>query len=111
MTDAARVNRVVDGALVDREGNEWTTKHSRWASAKQASGFVGRETPIGLLEAPGRALVWMHGDEAQAWWAHAKRHFEMPGTSASEPDEDNRTWSAHIWQRGSERIAVFETHC
>lgn len=111
MTDATRLNRVLDGVLVDRDGNEWTTKHSRWATAKQVSGYVGREKPVGLIEAPGHELVWMQGEEAQQWWVHAKRHFEVPGTSASEPDEQNRTWSAHVWQRGDKRIAVFETHC
>jgi hypothetical protein len=110
MTESPRLNVVVDGVLVDREGQEWTTKHSRWATAKQAAGFIGRDAPVGLIEHPGGELLWMHGDAAQQWWAHAKRHFDVPGTSDAEPDQANRTWSAHIWQRGDARLAVFEAH-
>ena len=111
MTNAKPLNRVSDGVLVDRDGQTWTTKHSRWATAKQASGFVGRANPIGLIERPGAELIWMVGDDAQQWWAHAKRHFEVPGISHSEPDELNRTWTAHIWQRDDARLVVFETNC
>jgi hypothetical protein len=100
---------VVDGVLRDADGQEWTTKQTRWATAKQAAGFVGRDTPIGLLEAPGRPVTWMRGDDAQRWWARARRHFEVPGSADAEPDMENRTWSAHIWQRGDDRLLVFET--
>ena len=102
---------VIDGVLWDADGHEWRTKHSRWATAKQAAGFVGREVPVGLVETVGRPVVWMSGDEAQRWWAHARRHFDVPGTSDAEPDDTNRTWSAHIWERGDRRLLVFETHC
>ena len=102
---------MIDGLLWDAQGQEWTTKHTRWATAKQASGFVGRDTPVGLVDTPGRPVVWMSGDEAQRWWAHAKRHFDVPGSIDAEPDEDNRTWSAHIWQRAEGRMLVFETNC
>ena len=97
--------------LWDGQGLEWTTKHSRWATAKQAAGFIGRDAPVGLVESPGQALIWMNGDTAQQWWAHAKRYFEVPGTFDAEPDQENRTWSAHIWHRGDARLAVFETNC
>jgi hypothetical protein len=110
MTDIGRRNVVVDGTLFDRDGSEWTTKHTRWANAKQASGFVGRETPVGLVEAADRPVIWMSGDEAQQWWAHAKLHFDVPGALDAEPDDENRSWSAHIWQRGDDRLLVFETH-
>lgn len=109
MADGEHKNSLIDGALWDRNGHEWTTKRTRWATAKQASGFVGRESSVGLVDA-GQTITWMSGDASQAWWAHAKRHFEVPGESDAEPDTQNRTWSAHVWQRGDERVLVFETH-
>jgi hypothetical protein len=111
VADGDQVNVVINGALWDRDGHEWATKPTQWATAKQASGFVGRESAVGLVDSPGRPLAWMSGDDAQAWWAHAKRHFDVPGSLDAEPDEDNRTWSAHIWRRGDGRLLVFETRC
>lgn len=106
-----RVNVIVDNILYDGCGDNWSTKHSRWATPKQAAGFVGRDTQVGLLDAPGKVLTWMSGQSAQEWWAHAKHHFEVPGTSHAEPDDTNRTWGAHLWQRGDARLLVFETFC
>jgi hypothetical protein len=101
---------VTDGVLWDADGREWTTKPTRWATPKQAAGFVGRDAPVGLVEAGGRPVVWMSGSEAQRWWAHARLHFDVPGSVDAEPDAENRTWSAHIWQRGADRMLIFETN-
>lgn len=111
MAETDRRSVVIDGVLWDEDGREWTTKHTRWATAKQAAGFVGRDAPVGLLEAVDRPLMWMSGDDAQRWWAHARLHFEVPGAMDAEPDELNRTWSAHIWERGDSRMLIFETNC
>lgn len=110
MADGDRKNDVVDGVLSDAAGHEWMTKHSRWATAKQASGFVGRDTPVGLIGSPGQPLTWMKGQASQEWWAHAKRHFDVPGRVDAEPDASNRTWSAHVWERGDARLLVFQTN-
>lgn len=110
MADGDHANVVVGDVLWDADGLEWTTKRSRWATAKQASGFVGRDLPVGLIDSPGRPLTWMSGQPSQEWWAHAKRHFDVPGITDAEPDDSNLTWAAHIWQRDESRLLVFETH-
>lgn len=111
MADGDRVSALIGDTLWDDAGQEWTTKHTRWATAKQASGFVGRGAQVGLVVSPGQPMTWMSGDDAQRWWGHAKRHFEVPGQVDAEPDGENRIWSAHIWRRLETRLLVFETHC
>jgi hypothetical protein len=109
MADGDHVNLVVEDVLWDADGQEWTTKRSRWATAKQASGYIGREAPVALLDTPGQPLTWMNGQQSQQWWAHARLHFDVPGTLDAEADESNHTWAAHIWERGDDRLLVFET--
>jgi hypothetical protein len=110
MADAEHKNKVVDGSMWDATGQEWTTKLTRFATAKQASGFVGREDPVGLVDAPGKPVRWMGAQDSQQWWTHARHHFDVPDKAIAEPDDKNRTWSAHIWERGKDRLLVFETN-
>ena len=95
----------------DADGNEWTTKHTRWVTYDQAKSFAKRDGCSGLLDDPGKPVRWMDSDETKTWWAHAKDHFEVPGSSVAEADEHGQTWTAHLWRRADVRLIVFETHC
>jgi hypothetical protein len=53
----------------------------------------------------------MSAQEMAAWWDHARRHFEVPGSKSGSPDERGLTWTAHLWRRGHDRLIVFETQC
>lgn len=111
MADYEHVDLVLGDSLWDAEGREFTTKHTRWASAKQAGAMARRNDAVGLVEAPGQPISWMRGVELAQWWAHAKRHFDVPGTVDGKPDEQGRIWSAHVWRRGDERLLEFEQNC
>jgi hypothetical protein len=111
MADGDHVSHVEPGHLWDAAGREWTTKHTRWVTAKQASAFARRTAGGGLLESPGQPVLWMTAEEMAFWWAKARDHFEIPGSDFSLPDEHNRTWAAHLWRRGAERLIVFEANC
>lgn len=111
MADGDHLSHVQADHLWDSIGNEWTTKHTRWVTAKQANAFVHRAGGGGLLEGPGRPVRWMSAQEMAAWWDHARRHFEVPGSKSGSPDERGLTWTAHLWRRGHDRLIVFETQC
>ena len=104
-------NKLEHDHLWDRAGDEWQTKWSQWASPSQASRFAKRDQGIVVSDGPGEDLRWLSGREAAAWWTHAKGHFEVPGKSSAEPDSSGRTWAAHIFKRGDDRLLVVETFC
>lgn len=111
MADGDHLSYIDGDRLWDAAGREWVNKHTRWTTAKQANAFAKRGAVVGLHDSPGRPLRWLDGDQLSAWWAHARRHFEVPGVEGGKPDDHGLTWGAHVWRRGDERLIVFETFC
>jgi hypothetical protein len=111
VADGDHVSFVEGSRLWDAHGQEWTTKHSTWVDADRAGAFARRDGIAGFLDGPGRPVRWATADQTRQWWRQAQRHFEVPGKSLAPSDEDGRTWTAHIWRRGTDRLIVFEAHC
>ena len=110
MSTGPKRDRVDGDTLWDADGREWSTKHTRWVTRSQANSFAKRDGVAGLLDGPGQPVRWMDASETKAWWAHARNHFEVPGTIGAKPDDHGRTWTAHVWRRADARLIVFETN-
>ncbi len=100
----------VPRTLVDDAGREWTTRWASWASEKQVHQFLGRDQRV-CVRAPDEELRWLAADQARTLWDHLREHFEVPGIAAAAPDEQGRTWGAHVFRREDDRLLVFETFC
>lgn len=107
-----QVADVVDGdRLVDSSGRVWARKHSQWVSASDAGRLLKRGGPVARYDAAGGPVRWLQPDEAAAWWAQAKDHLEVPGVSAAPPDSTGRTYGAHLWRSGPDRLLGVQTFC
>jgi hypothetical protein len=111
MADGDHVSCIDGDRLWDADGREWRTRHSHWVAVEQAAAFVGRDGLSGFLDGPGRPVRWSTAVQTRQWWRQARPHFEVPGRVSAPADPQGRTWTAHIWRRGSDRLIVFEANC
>ncbi len=103
-------NRVLGDRLWDDDGQEWTTRRADWVTAKQVRQLIGRDQRV-LVHSYGRSVQWLGAAAAPQRWSHVRHHFEVPGEHGAEPDDEGRTWGAHLWRRGDARLLGFETFC
>jgi hypothetical protein len=102
----ARKNRAETGILWDDSGQEWTTKHIRWATVQQVKAFLHRDGLVGFIDDRG-SVTWSDSASARRFWAVADGYFEVPGNSGSRLTQPGVTWGAHIWRRGTGRRLAF----
>jgi hypothetical protein len=101
---------VLGDRLWDDDGVEWSLS-VRWADAKQTTQFLRRERSVALV-GPGQGVTWLTAVDARSLWLGARRHFEVPGQSASAgPDQDGLTYGAKVWRHGSDRLLMIQTFC
>ena len=105
-------NTIAGDQLWDGDGRMWTRRHSAWLTAEEADRWVKRGQPIVLHPHDDGPVEWLNGEQAAAWWHDVKDHVETPGRSAApNPDDEGRTWGAHVWRCDSERRIGLTAFC
>lgn len=103
---------VIDGdRLTDGNGRIWARKHSQWLSPTDASRLLRRGGAVALYDSSEGPVCWLQPDEAAAWWAQAKDHLAVPGSTGAPPDHAGRTYGAHLWRSGTDRLLGVEIFC
>ena len=107
---AKRVSRVHKDRLWDNSGREWLGQLGSWATAEDVTLLMAAHVSV-VVHGLGRQFRTLAAEEAGRFWAHAVRHFEVPGQSSGVADDSGLTYGAQTWSRGEERLLGFVEFC
>ena len=97
-------------AIVDDDGNVWTCRWVQWATLQDIRRMLRRGQQVAVRR-PHESVTWLSPDDARELWPRIRKHVEVPGTVAGQPDDAGLTYAAHVWCSGSDRLLCIEVLC
>ncbi|MDB5876463.1 MAG: hypothetical protein JWQ07_5905 [Ramlibacter sp.] len=81
-----------------------------WASFEDVASLLTAGSPV-VVHGFGRPFRDLAVADAPAFWLRVRDHFQIPGTTSAEPDDEGLTYAAQVWRKEGERLLGFVEFC